>query len=83
MKKNVNDWKKQHDKGLELLAEASAAMLYTIEELEETVADDEIRELEDLREKVMGRKPADLCVGYSESDDEVSSMAAEEECGYR
>ena len=71
------------DKGLELLADASAAMLYSTEELGAIMADGEVHEFEELRNNALDDRGNKFCIGYGEQLDDISQMAAEEDTEYK
>lgn len=70
-------------KGIELLADASAAMLYSTEELGAIMADGEVHEFEELRNNALDDRGNKFCIGYGEQLDDISQMAAEEDTEYK
>ena len=83
MKANKNKSENRKEKGLELLADAAAAMLYSPEELEDVLASDEIHELTELSDNALNSKNTILRLGYDEHSDDDTSLAAEQSSEYK
>lgn len=83
MKGSRDNKRKLGRKGIELLADASAVMLYSTEELGAIMADGEVHEFEELRNDALDDRGNKSCIGYGEQLDETSQMAAEEDTEYK
>ena len=68
------------DKGLELLADAASAMLYSEEEFGMQLSEDEVSEFRRLRDTALLGK--EYGISYEEQDNDTCTMAAEDAGDY-
>lgn len=79
---------KEHDnnqRGIELLGECLAGMIYSDEEILEAMSPDDAREFLELRNSMLPDEPSrEIILGsYDAEDDEPHSMAAEDAENYK
>lgn len=79
---------KEHDnnqRGIELLGECLAGMIYSDEEILEAMSPDDAREFLELRNSMLPDEPSrEIILGsYDAEDDEPHSMAAEDDENYK
>ena len=79
---------KEHDnnqRGIDLLGECLAGMIYSDEEILEAMSPDDAREFLELRNSMLPDEPSrEIILGsYDAEDDEPHSMAAEDDENYK
>ena len=79
---------KEHDnnqRGIDLLGECLAGMIYSDEEILEAMSPDDAREFMELRNSMLPDEPSrEIILGsYDAEDDEPHSMAAEDDENYK
>lgn len=79
---------KEHDnnqRGIDLLGECLAGMIYSDEEILEAMSPDDAREFLELRNSMLPDEPfREIILGsYDAEDDEPHSMAAEDDENYK
>ena len=72
---------KHYDRGVDLIAEAVASMLYSSEELAECLEPDEVLEFEALRDAALSQGAERPIIGYAEQEEEYG-LAAEDSVTY-